>query len=99
VKGLARLISRLRYRELRYDRHPVIVIAGADIAAILLKAGISTPTAAQEWLEGSFKKNDAIGLDGQSPCPASDAARRFLRPPLRSAAQAVQQECIAPTDP
>jgi hypothetical protein len=82
VKELARLISRLRYREfgilvttsylgrqayeeLRSDRHPVIVIAGADIAAILLKAGISTPTAVQEWLESSFKNNgEAIKLDG-----------------------------------
>jgi hypothetical protein len=82
VKGLARLISRLRYREfgilvttsylgkqayeeLRSDQHPVIVIAGVDIAAILLDKGMSTPTAVQEWLESSFKKNgDTLGLDG-----------------------------------
>ena len=28
------------YQELRSDRHPVVVIAGADIAAILVKAGL-----------------------------------------------------------
>ena len=38
------------YQELRSDRHPVIVIAGADIAAILVKAGIGTPEALGLWL-------------------------------------------------
>jgi hypothetical protein len=31
------------YQELRSDRHPVVVIAGADIAGILVKAGLGTP--------------------------------------------------------
>ena len=42
------------YEELRSDRHPVIVISGADIAAILVKAGIGTPDAVQQWLMASF---------------------------------------------
>jgi hypothetical protein len=42
------------YEELRSDRHPVVVVAGADIAAILVKAGIGTPDAVQEWLLASF---------------------------------------------
>ena len=37
------------YQELRSDRHPVVVIAGADIAAILVKAGLGTPEAVREW--------------------------------------------------
>jgi hypothetical protein len=44
------------YEELRSDRHPVIVIAGADIASILLNAGISTPDAVDKWLQMSFPK-------------------------------------------
>jgi hypothetical protein len=36
------------YQELRSDRHPVVVIAGTDIAAILVKAGLGTPEAVGE---------------------------------------------------
>jgi hypothetical protein len=42
------------YEELRSDRHPVVVIAGTDIAAILVKAGLGTPKAVQEWLTAEF---------------------------------------------
>jgi hypothetical protein len=42
------------YQELRSDRHPVVVIAGADIAAILVKAGLGTPEAVREWLVAEF---------------------------------------------
>ena len=42
------------YQELRSDRHPVVVIAAADIAAILVKAGLGTPEAVREWLVGEF---------------------------------------------
>jgi hypothetical protein len=50
------------YEELRSDRHPVVIIAGADIAAILVKAGIGTPEAVQEWLMASFptKASEAV---------------------------------------
>ena len=45
------------YEELRSDRHPVIVISGADIAGIILvKAGIGTPKAVNEWLIASFPR-------------------------------------------
>jgi hypothetical protein len=53
-------LGKQAYEELRSDRHPVIVIAGGDIAGILLKAGLSTPAAVQDWLESSFKKNGAV---------------------------------------
>jgi hypothetical protein len=42
------------YQELRSDRHPVVVIAGADIAGILVKAGLGTPGAVREWLVAEF---------------------------------------------
>jgi hypothetical protein len=42
------------YQELRSDGHPVVVIAGADIAAILVKAGLGTPEAVREWLIAEF---------------------------------------------
>jgi hypothetical protein len=42
------------YQELRSDRHPVVVIAGADIASILVKAGLGTPDAVREWLTAEF---------------------------------------------
>src|SRR5215469_1252006 len=50
-------LGRQAYEELRSDRHPVIVIAGADIAAILLHTpGLSTPDAVTVWLRTSFPK-------------------------------------------
>jgi hypothetical protein len=42
------------YQELRSDRHPVVVIAGADIAGILVKTGLGTPEAVREWLIAGF---------------------------------------------
>jgi hypothetical protein len=50
-------LGKQAYEELRADRHPVIVISAADIAAIVLKAGLSTPAAVEAWLQSSFKKN------------------------------------------
>jgi hypothetical protein len=48
------------YQELRSDRHPVVVIAGADIAAILVKAGLGTPEAVGEWLIAEFPTEATI---------------------------------------
>jgi hypothetical protein len=48
-------LGKQAYAELRSDRHPVIVLAGVDIAAILLKAGMSTPDSVRLWLEATFK--------------------------------------------
>ena len=42
------------YEELRHDKHPVVVIAGADIAAILMRAGLGTCDAVNEWLAAEF---------------------------------------------
>jgi hypothetical protein len=48
------------YQELRSDRHPVVVIAAADIAAILMKAGLGTPEIVREWLTAEFPSVAAI---------------------------------------
>jgi hypothetical protein len=37
---------------------PVLVIAGADIAAILVKAGLATPEAVRNWLNAEFPRVD-----------------------------------------
>jgi len=44
------------YKEIRGDNHPIIVIAGEDIANILLRAGIGTPDEVTNWLEANFPK-------------------------------------------
>jgi hypothetical protein len=46
------------YQELRSDGHPVVVIAGNDIAAILVKAGLGTPDAVRRWLSDQFPMAD-----------------------------------------
>ena len=48
------ILGHQAYQELHSDRHPVVVIAGADIAAILVKAGLGTPEAVLEWLTAEF---------------------------------------------
>src|SRR3954465_14174145 len=47
-------LSHQAYQELRSDRHPVVVIAAADIASILVKSGLGTPEALNEWLATEF---------------------------------------------
>ena len=39
------------YREIKEDQHPIIVIAGADIVALLRDNGYSHPDSVKEWLE------------------------------------------------
>lgn len=54
------------YEELRTDRHPVIVIAGVDIAGILIKAGLGSSEAVRQWLMAQFPltlpPSDTTGL-------------------------------------
>jgi hypothetical protein len=47
-------LAQQAYEELRGDRHPVVVISGADIAAILVDAGLGTPEAVRDWLIAEF---------------------------------------------
>ena len=39
------------YKEIREDKHPIIVIAGKDIAEILISNGIATPEECETWVE------------------------------------------------
>jgi hypothetical protein len=50
-------LANQAYQELRSDRHPVVVIAGTDIAAILVKAGLGTAQALTQWLRGQFPRS------------------------------------------
>src|SRR6202012_4030652 len=47
-------LGQQAYQELRSDRQPVVVISGADIAGILVKAGLGTPETVRNWLEAEF---------------------------------------------
>jgi hypothetical protein len=42
------------YQEIREDGHPVVILAGRDIAELLKQHGISTVAAVQSWLAASF---------------------------------------------
>lgn len=44
------------YKEIREDRHPVVIIAAEDIANILTNAGISTEKKVSDWLKNNFPK-------------------------------------------
>jgi hypothetical protein len=44
------------YEELRHDRHPVVVISGADIAGLLVRSGLGTAQAVGQWLQTAFPK-------------------------------------------
>ena len=44
-------VARQAYRELREDRHPVVILAGRDIVESLKTHGLSTVTAVKAWAE------------------------------------------------
>lgn len=44
-------VSKQAYEEIRNDKHPIVVIAGSDIAKILLTKGINSKEACKKWLE------------------------------------------------
>lgn len=47
------------YKEIKEDRHPVIVIAAADIVNLLKASGRGTPRAVSTWLEAEFPASQA----------------------------------------
>ena len=55
-------LSQQAYQELRSDRHPVVVMAGVDIAAVLVKAGLGTPETVKQWLTAEFPGKPAEGF-------------------------------------
>jgi len=44
-------VAEQAYQEIIEDGHPVLIIAGIDIADLLISHGINTPNALQTWLE------------------------------------------------
>jgi hypothetical protein len=42
------------FREIREDRHPIIIISGSDIVELLRTNGYGTVRAVTDWLEGEF---------------------------------------------
>ena len=50
------------YREIKEDQHPIIVISGADIVALLRNDGYSHPDSVQTWLDQNFSLTKSIGL-------------------------------------
>lgn len=47
-------VSKQAYQEVREDRHPIIFIAGRDIAEILIKSGYNTKDSVNEFLNSEF---------------------------------------------
>jgi hypothetical protein len=43
------------YREIRDDGHPIVIVAGTDIVAVLKKHGISTVDEIRNWLSKDFR--------------------------------------------
>lgn len=51
-------VSEQAYREIIEDVHPVVVIAGRDIANILIHSGINTIYLVEEWLKANFENEN-----------------------------------------
>lgn len=47
-------IHRQAYKEIKEDKHPVIIISARDIVDILKKAGYSTESTVKNWLNNNF---------------------------------------------
>jgi hypothetical protein len=47
-------IARQGYDEVREDNHPIIFIAGKDIAEILIQNGHNSQDSVREWLSAEF---------------------------------------------
>jgi hypothetical protein len=52
-------VHRQAYREIKEDRHPVLVVSAADIVRILKQAGYSTRQAVEDWLAFNFPRESA----------------------------------------
>jgi hypothetical protein len=47
-------VDRQAYREIKEDQHPIIVLAAADIAALLKEHGYSDPAGVRAWLQSNY---------------------------------------------
>jgi hypothetical protein len=46
--------NRSPFLEIRQDRHPVVILCGRDLAAILMEKGLNSAQRVWAWLEGEF---------------------------------------------
>ena len=49
-------LDRQAYEELRADGHPIVVMSGSDLTAVLRANGMATPTAVRQWLSANFAR-------------------------------------------
>jgi hypothetical protein len=48
------IVGQQAYKEVREDRHPIVMIAGGDISNILMKSGFNTPELVKDLLAREF---------------------------------------------
>jgi hypothetical protein len=53
-------VSDQAYKEIREDQHPIVILAGTDIVAILKQSGISSISVLSEWLIANFPLDKAV---------------------------------------
>jgi hypothetical protein len=49
-------LAEQAYKEIREDKHPVIVVSGIDLVRILRESGFTTSDDVDEWLKSNFPK-------------------------------------------
>jgi Restriction endonuclease len=47
-------VGKQAYQEIRSDQHPVVILAGSDLVALLREKGHSTPGEVTRWLGEAF---------------------------------------------
>lgn len=57
------VIARQAYQEVRQDGHPIVFIAGKDIAEILITHGFNTPGLVRSLLEKEFRRSSSGASD------------------------------------
>lgn len=55
-------LNRQAYKEIREDQHPIVVVAGADIVAVLKERGWGSPDAVSAWLNEQFPASKPADL-------------------------------------
>jgi hypothetical protein len=53
-------VSDQAYKEIREDQHPIVILAGTDIVAILKQAGISSISILSDWLKDNFPLTKSV---------------------------------------
>ena len=74
-------LDRQAYQELRSDGHPIVVLAGRDIVALLKQDGISTVDEVKTWLAANFPNSASAARTATYPlADPADLARAAEEP-------------------